>query len=147
MDSTVVFLHSQCGWCFEIVFWMIWVLRSRLYLTFIRKKYDNLMSEVMWFRRYASVLKQLLCGFNNWVVLAVRWSTKCFLLRLSRYSGIVLEKRIEKNPQMQSVFQASAIIFWKVMLTNPIFLLAAIILNINELTIKQWPKKLFRRHI
>ena len=78
MDSTVVFLHSQCGWCFEIVFWMIWVLRPHLYLTFIRKKCDNLMSKVMWFRRSASVLKQPLCGFNNWVALAVRWSTKCF---------------------------------------------------------------------
>ena len=33
-----VFLHSQSGWGFEIVFWMIWVLRTRLYLTFVKRK-------------------------------------------------------------------------------------------------------------
>ena len=39
MYSTVeVSLHSQGGWRFEIVFWMIWVLITRLYLTFIRRK-------------------------------------------------------------------------------------------------------------
>ena len=30
--------HSQNGWCFEIVFWMIWMLRKRLFITFIRTK-------------------------------------------------------------------------------------------------------------
>ena len=33
MYSTVeVSLYSQGRWCFEIVFWMIWVLRTYLYL-------------------------------------------------------------------------------------------------------------------
>ena len=33
-----VSLHSQSGWCFEIFSWIYWVLRARLYLTFIRRK-------------------------------------------------------------------------------------------------------------
>ena len=28
--SVEVFLHSQGGWCFEIVLWMIWVLGTRV---------------------------------------------------------------------------------------------------------------------
>ena len=36
-------------WCFQIVFWMIWVWRTGVYLTFIsRKQRDNLTSEVTW---------------------------------------------------------------------------------------------------
>ena len=33
-----VFLYSQSGWCFEIVFSMILVLRTRPYLTFEKEE-------------------------------------------------------------------------------------------------------------
>ena len=39
MYSTVeVSLHSHSGWCFEIVFWMIWVLKTRPLFNFYKKK-------------------------------------------------------------------------------------------------------------
>ena len=52
-------LHSQSGWCFEMVFWMIWVLKTPFYLTFVRRN-----SVTIWrqkscdtrFRRYPSIL-------------------------------------------------------------------------------------------
>ena len=51
--------HSQSGWCFEMVFWMIWVLKTPFYLTFVRTN-----SVTIWrqkscdtrFRRYPSIL-------------------------------------------------------------------------------------------
>ena len=51
--------HSQSGWCFEMVFWMIWVLKTPFYLTFVRRN-----SVTIWrqkscdtrFRRYPSIL-------------------------------------------------------------------------------------------
>ena len=51
--------HSQNGWCFEMVFWMIWVLKTPFYLTFVRRN-----SVTIWrqkscdtrFRRYPSIL-------------------------------------------------------------------------------------------
>ena len=51
--------HSQYGWCFEMVFWMIWVLKTPFYLTFVRRN-----SVTIWrqkscdtrFRRYPSIL-------------------------------------------------------------------------------------------
>ena len=51
--------HSQSGWCFEMVFWMIWVLKTPFYLTFMRRN-----SVTIWrqkscdtrFRRYPSIL-------------------------------------------------------------------------------------------
>ena len=50
---------NESRWYFEIVFWMIWVLRTCLYLTLIRRKLcDDLTSEVIdiRFRRYTSIL-------------------------------------------------------------------------------------------
>ena len=51
--------HSQSGWCFEMVFWMIWVLKTPFYLTFVGRN-----SVTIWrqkscdtrFRRYPSIL-------------------------------------------------------------------------------------------
>ena len=51
--------HSQSGWCFEMVFWMIWVLKTPFYLTFVKRN-----SVTIWrqkscdtrFRRYPSIL-------------------------------------------------------------------------------------------
>ena len=51
--------HLQNGWCFEMVFWMIWVLKTPFYLTFVRRN-----SVTIWrqkscdtrFRRYPSIL-------------------------------------------------------------------------------------------
>ena len=58
----------QSRWYFEIVFWMIWVLRTCLYLSLIRRKLcDDLTSEVIdiRFRRYTSILWYPLCGFRK----------------------------------------------------------------------------------
>ena len=65
MFSTVeIVMQSQSGWCFETIFWMIWVLRTRLYLTFvIRNECGNMTSEVMWW--CASILRYPLCEFNK----------------------------------------------------------------------------------
>ena len=54
---------------FQNVFWIIWVLRTPLYLTFVRgRPRDNLTSEITWhkiYRKYASILTSLRFGFSK----------------------------------------------------------------------------------
>ena len=67
------FMEWLLLWCFQIVFWMIWVFEwfehVFIYLTLIRRKRcDNLMPESMWHkicRRFASISEYPLCRFNN----------------------------------------------------------------------------------
>ena len=97
-DSTVeVSLHSQSGWYFEIVFWMIWVLRTGLYLTF-EENCENLKSKVMWHKicmRYASILVYPLCGLINYDkrVIKSHYSRKSCSFLLNRRGDLVFQNQ------------------------------------------------------
>ena len=48
---------------------------------------------------------------NNWIVLAVQWSVKHFLLQISRYSGKVVEKRRTEAITRRFDFQVNGMIW------------------------------------